>query len=298
MANDWLQKTFDEMGYGLDRRTVLRVLAMKSIPTIKIPMGETNQLLIDLQQVHEPPTVPGKVLSLKNAAAAIGIGADALSKLRASGHFEVRYFARYNGYHERDIKQFRERLLTLNCNPTNNTLPRNCVTLQQVTSQNYGICQGGASIIPALLPGELRVLGNIDGIIPGLFFSRAEFQQFGKNHRARQNGNARTPLEVANEIHCVKACVRGLVLRRLLDGWNTPTGLRISERSIARFKKKYVSLASIAREIGSSTGVLMRYCAAKHISMVLVKYRHEETKQSFVRVKDRNELLSFQTVGC
>jgi hypothetical protein len=46
--------------YGLDRRTVARVLAMKSIRTIKIPMGKTNRLLIDLQHLHEPLRYVGK----------------------------------------------------------------------------------------------------------------------------------------------------------------------------------------------------------------------------------------------
>jgi hypothetical protein len=82
----------------------------------------------------------------------------------------------------------------------------------------------GASIIRALLSGELRVLGNVDRTVRGLFVSRAEFQQFRKNERARQNGNARTPSEVAKEIHCNKLYLPSLIRRRLLDGWNTPRG--------------------------------------------------------------------------
>ena len=131
-------------------------------------------------------------------------------------------------------------------------------------------------------------MGNVDGTVRGLFVSRAEFQQFGKNDRARQNGNARTPSEVAKEISCCISCIPGLVGRKLLDGWNTPTGLRISEASIARFKIRYVSLASIAREIGSRARGLMGHSAAKQIPMVFVKYAYNESKQAFVRLKDRN----------
>jgi hypothetical protein len=137
-------------------------------------------------------------------------------------------------------------------------------------------------------------MGNVDGTVRGLFVSRAEFQQFGKNDRARQNGNARTPSEVAKEISCCISCIPGLVGRRLLDGWNTRTGLRISEQSIAKFKKQYVSLVSIAREIGSSAWGLMGHCAAKHIPMIVVPYN--ESKQAFVRLKDRNAVLSYRPV--
>jgi len=282
--------------YVLGKRTVARVLAMKNIRTITIPWGKRNHTLIDLQQLHQPPMTPGKICRLPTAAAAIGVTAAALSKLRASGDFEVNYLISRNGYHERDIKQFIERLLALNPSTANKALPRDCITLYQAMCRYHGTGEGGVSIIRALLSGELRVLGNVDGTVRGLFVSRAEFRQFGMNERARHNGHARTPSEVAKEIHCEKKCVRSLVERGLLNGWHAPTGLRISEQSIARFKKQYVPLVSIARDMGSSAVALIRHCAAKHIPMVVVKYQREEVRQAFVRRRDRNEVLSFRPV--
>ncbi len=153
--------------------------------------------------------------------------------------------------------------------------------------------EGSAGIIRALLSGELRVLGNIDGTVRGLFISRAELHQWGRNERARRNSNARMVSEVAKEIGCTHNCIRGLVDRRLLDGWNTPRALLISEQSITKFKNKYVSLALIAREIGSgTTSGLIGYCAAKHIPMIVVPYHG--SRQAFVRIKDRNAVLSYR----
>ena len=234
----------------------------------------------------------GKIFKLPTAAEAIGVTANALRKLRASGHFEVKYHIRRKGYSERDIKQFIERLLALNPSATNKTLPPDCITLYQAMRRYHGSGAGGASILRALLSGELRVVGNVDGTVRGLFVSRADYQQFCRNDRARQNGNGRTALEVAKELHCMRECIPGLVELKLLD-WNASTGLRISEQSFMRFKKKYVSLASIAREIGSSGRALMRHCATKHTPMIVVKY-HSKNKYAFVRLQDRNALLSFR----
>ena len=278
--------------YGLGKRPGARVLAIKNIPTIKIRMGKRIYTRIDLQQLPESPTTPGRICTLLTAAAAIGVTQNVLSKLRASGHFEVKYLARRGGYHELDVKQFIERLLALNPNPMNKTLPDDCITLYQARYPETG--EGTASIIRALLSGELRVVGNIDGTVRGLFVSRAEFQQLGRNERARQNGNARTLSEVEKEIHCQRECVPSLVESGLLNGWHTPTGLRISEESIARFKKKYVSLASIAHDIGRSARALKRYCAAGRIPMVVAKYWHGETEQAFIRLKDRSGVLSLR----
>jgi hypothetical protein len=136
---------------------------------------------------------------------------------------------------------------------------------------------------------ERRVPGNVDGTVRGLFVSRADFQQFCKNDRARQNGNARTVLEVAKEIRCDRLCIPGLVGLKLLDGRNTPTALRISEQSITRFKKKYVSLAD---EIGTRASFLMGHCAETHIPMVIVPSM--VSRHAFVRLKDRSAVLSFR----
>ena len=60
------------------------------------------------------------------------------------------------------------------------------------------------------------------------------------------------------------------------------------------FKKKYVSLLSIAREMGRISRTLMRHCARKHIPILMVKHPSKETMHAFVRIKDRNAVLSYR----
>ena len=279
--------------FGLGKLTTLRVLALKNIPTITVRTGQIKTL-IDLQQLQEPPMIPGKIFPLRKAAAAIGVSVTALRRLRTSGHFEVKYLVG-RGCHEHDVKHFIERLLALNPSTTNKALPCDCITYRAMRG-SYSTSEGSAGIIRALLSGEVRVMGNVDGTVGGLFVSRAELQQFCRNDRARQNGNSRTALEVAEEINCTHGCVHSMVRLKLLDGWKTRTGLRISEQSIAKFKKKYVSLVSIAREIRSSPSALLRHwAAAKQMPVVVLKVAYGEGKQQvFVRLKYRDALVSFQ----
>jgi len=170
--------------FGIGKRTLHRVLAMKRIRTITLHPGKKQRTFIDLQQLRESPSVSGKIFRLPTAAAAIGIAARTLSKLKASGHFEVKYLVTRDGYHERDIKQFVGRLLALNPDPTNKGLPSDCITLHQAMCRHHGTGEGSASIIRALLSGELQVLGNVDGTVRGLIVSRAEFSAVGQE-RAR-----------------------------------------------------------------------------------------------------------------
>lgn len=276
--------------YGFGRLTAVRALVKKNIPMTTIRAGQRTHTLIDLQQLHEPPNIPGRVFTLKSSAAAIGVSVSALRRLRASGDFEVKYIVALGRYHEYDIKRFIERLLALNPSTTNQTLPYDCITVGAIRwhCSAHGI---NAGMIRALLSGQLRVQGNVDGTVRGLFISRAEFQQFKNNDRARRNGNARSVAEAAKEIHCPSPYIPGLVGLKLLDGWSTPTGLRISERSIASFNKRYVSLTSIAREIGTRADFLMARCADTHIRMVVVPSK--VARHAFVSLKDRSTVLSF-----
>ena len=107
-----------------------------------------------------------------------------------------------------------------------------------------------------MLSRELSVVGNVNGTIGGLAISLDEYKTFSQNDRARANGKARTPDEVAAELHSVRDVVPGLLERGLLRGRQIPVGLRITEQSIAAFKQRYTALASIAAEIGSSSRAL------------------------------------------
>ena len=128
--------------------------------------------------------------------------------------------------------------------------------------------------------------------VRGLLIPREAFRRFAMNDRARANGSARTASEVAKELHCARDSVFGLVERQLVQGKETPTGLRIFDASVAAFKRKYISLASIARTTPHSAYALMRYCRKTGIPVVLVKSKHREGYQGFVRIQDRDALMA------
>jgi hypothetical protein len=104
--------------YGFGWEVARRVLVMKKIARTA-SLGHRERIVIDVRKLHDSPIVPGKILSCPYAAATIGVSTATLSKLRESGHFEVKHHIRRPGYHERHIEQFIERLLALNPSATN-----------------------------------------------------------------------------------------------------------------------------------------------------------------------------------
>jgi len=199
------------------------------------------------------------------------------------------------GYHELDLRAFEQKLLALGPPSKSGKFTADgCITLGKILHGHHGAPSGRINIVRAMLSRELTVIGNVNGKIGGLAISLHEYKTFAQNDRARANGNARTPSEVAAELYCDREAVPGLFERGLLKGKQIPVGLRITEQSLAAFKQRYVSLASIATELGSSSRALMRYCAANKISVLNVQSTRVGKTQPFVRIGDREELLKFR----
>jgi hypothetical protein len=97
---------------------------------------------------------------------------------------------------------------------------------------------------------------------------------------------------VEKHLLCDASTVPGLLQKGLLEGHWSPTGLRIRNESVEAFKMKYVSLASIANSIGTtSTRGLMHLCKKAGIKLLLVPRTGQRAQQPFIRVSDRPKLM-------
>ncbi len=67
--------------YGLGKKEAKRILVINNIATTRICVGKRDRVVIDLRNLNEHPIVRGKILSVRYAAAAIGVSAKSLSKL-------------------------------------------------------------------------------------------------------------------------------------------------------------------------------------------------------------------------
>ncbi len=75
----------------------------------------------------------------------------------------------------------------------------------------------------------------------------------------------------------------------------TRKGLRITEESIAEFKKRYVCLASIAKTIGTSSRALIGFCKNYEIPIVVAGRQWQKAKQGFVFRQEMRKLLGFRS---
>ena len=222
----------------------------------------------------------------------VGISSELLKCLKASGDFEVNHQLRTKpGFHELDIEAFVQKLKRLAppMNPADLSLPR-YVRFAIVARGWYGSVAVKANIVRAVLSGELPAVGNVDGTVAGLLVSHEGFQRLTHDERARANGDTRTIAEAARRLECNTRSVRRLVELEWLRATPTPKACRVTEESIAEFKKHYVSLLSIARATNSASWALQIFCKRCNLPMLVASQPGRKRSQAFIRAEQRQEL--------
>jgi hypothetical protein len=76
-----------------------------------------------------------------------------------------------------------------------------------------------------------------------------------------------------------------------------PKMFRITEESIAEFKKRYVSLVSIAKAINSRSWALKNFCTRCRLPMLVAKQPNHRSNQAFIPTERKQELLCLRSGG-
>jgi len=283
--------------YGINTRTAGRFLEKQGVPSRTFRWGKSERKLIDSGAARLSPTIAGKIYRLRQAAAMIGISVELLKRLKASGDFEVNHLLRTKpGVHELDIEAFIQKLKSLAppVNPADLSSPKHvCFTI--VARGRYGSVEAKASIVRAMLSKKLPVVGNVDGTVAGLVVSNEGFQRLAQDERARANEGTSTIAETARKLDCNTRSVRRLVELEWLTASRASKALRVTEESIAEFKKRYVSLVSIARTTNSASWALQNICKRCNVPLLVASQPSKKSSQAFIRAGQRQELLGLRS---
>src|SRR5271157_2975925 len=283
--------------YGIDTRAAARFLEDQGVPSRTFRWGKSERKLIDSAAATLSPTVPGKIYRLRQAAAMVGISSELLKCLKASGDFEVNHLLRTKpGFHELDIEAFIQRLNSLAppVNPADLSSSK-YVRFAIVARGWYGSVEAKAHIVRAVLSRKLPVVGDVDGTVAGLLVSYEGFQRLAHDERARAHGDTRTIAEAARQLDCNTRSVRRLVELEWLTASRASKALRVTEESIAEFKKRYVSLVSIARTTNSASWALQNICKRCNVPLLVASQPSKKSSQAFIRAGQRQELLGLRS---
>lgn len=280
---------------GIAPVTASRWIKDQKMQSRHVQCGKSMRILVDSSQNMIPRTTAGKTYCEREAAKRMGLSVLVLRSLKDSGIFKFNHLLpTKGGYHELDMDAFNEKLMAL---APSHALIGNYssehISLKTALNGRHDSSATKLEIVRALLAGDLVITGNMDETIAGLLMNRAECRRFVISVRRRAAGDTMIPHVCEKYLHCDASTIPGLLQMGLLDGYKTSTCLRITIRSAEAFKKDYVSLASVAKDIGTtSSRGLMRCCNKNGIQLLLVPKTHRRGLQPFIRLSDRAKLMA------
>jgi hypothetical protein len=278
---------------GVQQRTAARLLKNHTFPSTRVKCGKVERIVVDANQQFTPRNCSGRILRDRAAAKLLGLSVPVLKALKRTGEFKVEHLLPTRpGFHSLDVDAFRQRLLSIV--PTaerSSTQYREWIALGAIMRGRHDSPEIKASVVVALLSGELDVVYNVERSVDGLLLEWRKYQRFISDARCRAAGNAITSREVAEELLCDAGAVPGLLRLGYLRGSETALGLRITEESVTEFKRQFTSLAAIARREATRSRALMRRCEERDIKMLLVAIGSSRGAQPFIRTEDRQMLL-------
>jgi hypothetical protein len=283
---------------GIHSLTASRLVKQHKVPAKRIQCGKSERILVDMSQNVFRRASPGKIHRERDAAKRLGLSVGVLKALKESGIFESNHhLPTKGGYHELDIEAFSNSLLSRA--PAQWSVKNRAnghVVFKTVMCGHHDAPQTKLGLVRALLDGDLAIVENPSGTIPGLIIDGADYRRLASAARSRAAGDTLPAYIVEKQLDCDASTVPGLLQMGLLEDHVAPTGLRITNESVSAFQSKYVSLASIAKSAGTSSRGLMRICEECKIKTLMVPRAGHGGPQPFIRCFDRSKLVKARSI--
>ena len=275
----------------MQQSTAARLLRNSTLPLKRVKCGAGNRVIVDVDQVSIPRTWPGKIYRDREAAKYLGLSVSVLKAVKISGLYEVNHLLpTRGGFHEFDLRAFAEKLLDLAQDHKPHSIRgKETIPVQSVLCGRRDSLEIKLNVVRALLSRNIPVFGNSDETVSGLVIDRDAYQQVVADAFSNADGNTKNAGEVARLLSCSRDVIPGLVKLSALQARVTPTGLRVSDESIAAFSREYTSLSSIAKIEQTSSRALMHRCQDRGIWMLLVPMPRQGP-QPFIRKTDHGKL--------
>lgn len=219
------------------------------------------------------------ILETRKAAAYLGIPVRVLSFLKRKGHLSVLHMSKHKqGYHQADLDRFREKLLALSPLVTTDSLMKSGITLVSLEHAlrkfNFYDHDRKAGFLVSYLHGEFVSAGRTGDTLADIKFNRSEVLTHVS--ASRVDSACRTLLQgdAAKIIGCCPLAISGLISQGFLTSVQLRKSLRVSSESLEQFAERYVPLATLAKEIGTSSPRLHRLCQQGKIPILYIVKRH------------------------
>lgn len=236
----------------------------------EVVMSTQRRYIADLKEHAIPKKTAGKTFGTRAAAAQIGLPVRALKALKESGHFAVTHMPmQLPGYHEHDLSNFRQKLLSYSQPIENVDVDTSAIALGDVMQHlQFWTETGKADFLVAYLKGEIQSVGRVGESIQEIYFRSSDVQRYLSTSREAASDGAISQWEACQLIGCDELAIPGLIKAGHLKALSGPERTRVVRESVIDFSANYVSLSSLARQGDTSSRRLARLAAEISIPML------------------------------
>lgn len=264
----FISKTEFARKFGVWKPTLERLIASGVVVTKKVAAGKSIRTLVDLE-VSSKPVASSGVLSVREAAARLGIPVSVLGQLRQDGVYRTQPRLGYErSWHLDDVESFLSSGQALV--KAGNVTVRESVELNQLMRLKLRSRSAKADIVKAMFDGRLPVVGHVGGNLGGLSLAKSEVDIFLRATRvAVEDGSYSFP-EGAEQTGLDLMAIESAVVLGLSRAVERNGRRRISRESVENFNETYIPLKFLASQLDTLPAHLWRFLRAQSISVIAV----------------------------
>lgn len=225
----------------------------------------------------------------RRAAAFLGIPVKALRALRATGHYKVLNIPTpTSAYHVADLESFQKTILeSVPMLPSTECIDDGALTLGNILRNgHFGSSVAKGELIASIMDGKIKPVGRSGGRIQDIILQKSDWATFWGKTRFFAEGNTFSPAEAATHLHCDPTILGALIKADALQAIQVPAGIRLTEKSVIEFGTKFVSVAKLAKKIGTSSRKLQSELLKRDIQFTKYERGYGKSDQAFVSAQD------------
>lgn len=248
--------------------------------------GARNKYLFDLNYEFPSRDINGKSFTAREAAKYIGLPVSVLTELRSQGFYKVRHIGnKIASYHEYDLQDLYTKVIgDLKKIDDDMFHSEKHISIDSCMRKKLGETKNKVNMIVAILNGDLIPYGRLEDRVGSIILFKSDVARLCEDMM-------KIPVKtfgvsnVAILINCDPVIVPELVKMNYLDSVRYKKSLRITEESLIRFSKTYISCARIAKLCGTNSIKVVETYKKEEIKLLEVKRSKQESVQCFVERK-------------
>ncbi len=264
----FISKTEFARKFGVWKPTLERLIASGVVVTKKVAAGKSIRTLVDLETSSTPVASSG-VLSVREAAARLGIPVSVLGLLRQDGIYRTQPRLGYErSWHLDGVEAFLSSGLALVTAGT--VVVSDSVELKQLMRLKFRSQSAKADIVKAVFDGRLPVVGHVGVNLGGLLLAKSEVDFFLQATRVVAAVGTYSFQEAAVQTGLDLMTIEPAVGLDLLQSVVWDGRRRISRESVELFNESYIPLKFLARQLDTLPAHLWRFLREHSISVIAV----------------------------